>query len=288
VAACRTCGAVLPWWRVLFFQKVCANCARQRVEQIRYHGELVSAARAQYAQLSKAMADGTAPLVLNLPVLAQLEQRAELSAATQARIADDAVRTYTNRVLAHANLTDAEAGQLEQFARACGIDGAALQARLPDVLERISIARANAGTLPAIPSPSMICKKNEIVHLETGAHLLKEHLLREYRGGYSGFSFRIMKGVSYHVGGSRGHSVVVGKEIVADDVGTLAVSSQRIVFMGRKATMEIPFTKLVNMQVFTDGIQFHASNRKTAPLFRVQNGEVVAAFTNAAIQRSFA
>jgi len=37
--------------------------------------------------------------------------------------------------------------------------------------------------------------------------------------------------------------------------------------------------------VFKDGIQFHMSNRQTAPLFKLANGEVAAATVNAAVQR---
>ena len=36
--------------------------------------------------------------------------------------------------------------------------------------------------------------------------------------------------------------------------------------------MEIPFSKLMNLDVFTDGIRFHASNRQKAPLFKMQEG----------------
>jgi hypothetical protein len=41
----------------------------------------------------------------------------------------------------------------------------------------------------------------------------------------------------------------------------------------------------MNVEVFTDGIRFHASNRQRTPLFAVSNGEIVAATLNAAMQR---
>jgi hypothetical protein len=69
------------------------------------------------------------------------------------------------------------------------------------------------------------------------------------------------------------------------DSGTLSISSQRAVFIGARKTIEMPYTKLVNLSVFSDGIQFHLSNRQTAPLFRLQGGEVVAAAVNAAVHR---
>ena len=170
--------------------------------------------------------------------------------------------------------------------KALGVDVNALQTSFRDVLHRVLIARANDGRLSVLSEPHVICKKDEVVHVEMQATLLKEKTLHEYRGGYSGFSFRIVKGVSYHVGSTRGHSVVVGTQIVTDDVGIIAVSSQRVVFMGAKKTIEMPYSKIVNINVFTDGIQFHLSNRQSAPLFKVESGDTVAAVTNAAMQKA--
>jgi hypothetical protein len=47
--------------------------------------------------------------------------------------------------------------------------------------------------------------------------------------------------------------------------------------------MEAPHTKRVGLNVFTDGIQLHVSNRKSAPLFKVDDGHFVAAAVNAAL-----
>jgi hypothetical protein len=115
---------------------------------------------------------------------------------------------------------------------------------------------------------------------------MKEVALREWRGGSSGVSFRIAKGVSYRTGAIRGKSVVVGTELQVADSGVLAVTSQRIAYMGNK-TIELPYAKLMNLDVFSDGVRVHASNRQNAPLFKVDPGvgEVIAATVNAAMQK---
>ena len=69
------------------------------------------------------------------------------------------------------------------------------------------------------------------------------------------------------------------------DTGPLAVTSARVVFLGGRKTMEMPYSKLVGFEVFTDEICFNVSNRQNAPLFRLGSGEVVAATANAAMQR---
>ena len=143
----------------------------------------------------------------------------------------------------------------------------------------------NDDRLPVIPDPHLMAKKGEVVHLETQAALLKEVAVREYRGGYSGVSFRVAKGVRYNTGGFRGRSVVVGTKLQAMDTGILSVSSTRAVFLGTAKTIEFAYSKLVNLDVFDDGIRFHVSNRQTAHLFRLDSGPVVAATINAALQR---
>jgi hypothetical protein len=102
----------------------------------------------------------------------------------------------------------------------------------------------------------------------------------------SGVSFRIAKGVSYRTGAIRGKSVVVGTELQVADSGVLAVTSQRIAYMGNK-TIELSYAKLMNLDVFSDGIRVHVSNRQNAPLFKVDPGvgEVIAATVNAAMQK---
>src|SRR5215210_1117304 len=117
-------------------------------------------------------------------------------------------------------------------------------------------------------------KKGEVVHMEMVAALTKEVARREFRRGSAGVSFPIAKGVRFHTGGFRGRSVVVGSEIQLVDTGLLAVTSSRVVFLGSRKTMEIPFTKLLGMDVFSEGARFHASNRQNAPLFKLESGEV--------------
>jgi hypothetical protein len=95
-----------------------------------------------------------------------------------------------------------------------------------------------------------------------------------------------MKGVRYNVGRVKGRSVVVGTEMQIHDVGLLAVSSKRIVFMGEKRSMEIPLAKLLNLDMFEDGVRIHASNRQNAPLFQLQSNtpDVFGATVNAVMQ----
>ena len=90
-------------------------------------------------------------------------------------------------------------------------------------------------------------KRGEIVHLETPAALMHEVAVREWRGGSQGVSFRVAKGVRYHVGSTRGHLVTVGTQLQNADTGVLSVTNRGAAFLGRRKTVDMPYTKLMGM-----------------------------------------
>lgn len=147
--------------------------------------------------------------------------------------------------------------------RILGVDlGASLQ-QDPELGRHVMVAEANGGFLPEVPSSRLVQKKGEIVHLEAKATLLKDVTLRQSQGGYSGFSFPdrqdrhplSRRRLPRPERGSRNH----------------VLSSQRAVFIGNQKTIELPYAKLVNLTVFSDGVQFHVSNRQTAPYSSFQH-----------------
>jgi hypothetical protein len=147
------------------------------------------------------------------------------------------------------------------------------------------IASVNDGRLPDITDQAQILlKSGERVHYMVVASLMKEVTLREFRGGGTGVSIPIVKGVRFRTGSFRGKSVVIGSELQVADSGGLWLTSQRVVFAGQRKTLDLPYAKLANLNVFTDGVSFNMSNRQTVPLFKVPNGQVVGAIVNAAAQ----
>jgi hypothetical protein len=202
-----------------------------------------------------------------------------------ARAQDNVFRAYAETVLADDHLTVQEELSFFDLSEALGVDDEALGTTYRDVLFRLVVARANDGRLSEIEEPRLLRKGDEAVYLETQAALMKEVAIREYQGGYGGFSFRVAKGVRYSTGRTRGRSVVVGTELQIADVGILSVSSKRLAFIGERKSMEFPYAKLMSFEVYSDGIRLHASNRQTTPLFKLESGDVVAATLNEAMQR---
>ena len=75
----------------------------------------------------------------------------------------------------------------------------------------------------------------------------------------------------------RGRMVEVERGFEPIDEGELCITSSRAVYTGNRKTIEMPYTKLLDLNVYTDTIQVHLSNRQNPPTFRVANGPMVAA-----------
>ena len=67
---------------------------------------------------------------------------------------------------------------------------------------------------------------------------------------------------------------------------SLCVTSSRVVYTGTRKTMEMPYSKFLDINVYTDAIQIHVTNRQNPPIFRVADGPMVAAAIDAAMQRT--
>lgn len=202
------------------------------------------------------------------------------------RIASDSFRSFVGAALADDKLTEQEEQDVLSVADVLKID---LQSNLPDVFARLLVAKVNDGRLDSIESPErLLPKKGEVVHRQVAAALLKEVAIRQWQGGYGGVGFRVAKGVTFRTGQVKGKSVVVGSEIKIEDTGVLSVTSSRVSYLGDRKTVDIPFSKLVGLDVFSDGLTLQSSSRQNAILLRVNDGygEVVAATINAAMQRT--
>ena len=275
-STCSSCGTGLSFFQKLTGKSVCSPCT-QKQKQAR------SAAEEEYkATLAELVSSTTAipEIQSRLPALAQ---EAALSDAKLHALHLETFRSYTEEALEDDHLTEEEETSLFEMGTALAID---VQSELEDIMSRLIVAKVNDGRLPTVSEPHIMLKKGETVHAEMHAGLLKEVKVREYQGGYSGFSFRIAKGVRYHTGGTRGRLVVVDTKLETQDEGILSITSQRVVYMGSRKTLEMPYKKLVNLNVFTDGVQLHLSNRKNPPMFRLSDGsgDVVAAIVNVASQ----
>lgn len=275
---CATCGAQLGFTRRLTGATECADCAAKRKQA-------QADAKVEYRALIESAASGNADLLTLQSTLPSVAERASLQPQQTRDMNWSALMSAFDRSLADEVITADEEDRLVRLAESLGFGRSDFERAIEHKKAPVFIARVNDGRLPEFDSTRIMLKKGEVAHLETSAALLKEVQIREFRGGSRGVSFRIAKGVSYRVGASRGQMHVIGTELQTQDEGTLTITSKRAVFAGVRKTIEVSFAKLLGMNVYTDGVQFHVSNRQNPSLFRVESGPMVAAAVNGATQR---
>lgn len=290
---CRSCGRPLGVLdRVASGPSVCRNCAKQetQTQQTERAPAVLGAsppdrksARHEYEQLLARLAEGDASA---LATLSASRASANLSGRKSRKLATETFLAYAQHALADDQLSEDEEQLLFSIANELELDPSEVLKEHRQLFNRLLVATANAGRLEPLTDSQLVKKPGEEVYMEFPAATLKETVVREYRGGYSGVSFRIAKGVRYSTGGVRGRSVAVGTAIETTDSGRLAISSLRTVFIGARSTIEMPYSKIASLSVFSDGLVVNLSNRKNAPMFRVDSGEAVAAYMNAAFQRA--
>lgn len=128
------------------------------------------------------------------------------------------------------------------------------------------IQRGNMPTIPAVTN--LITQKGEKIYWSEPCTLAEEKVIRRsYQGGSQGVSLRIMKGVSYRVGGSRGH-LVSETGIVAVSEGDLVLTSKRVIFKGDKKSFAAKLDNILDVQLFSNGFQFSENNKSKPRLLK--------------------
>jgi hypothetical protein len=100
-------------------------------------------------------------------------------------------------------------------------------------------------------------------------------------------SFRIAKGVSYRVGAFRGH-LVSETGIVPVSDGRMIITSRRIVFAGNAKSFATRLDKIIDIQLFSDGMRFSESGRSKPRIIRFTqtgNADLVGAVLSHSINR---
>lgn len=276
MAACAVCGGKLGLGRRLSGRDECETCERRRLgEQTQAREELQAAV----------MAVATSRDSSRMALLPAIAERSGTTTMDLRGMKLEALRQMAATAVEDEYLTKEEEKGLEGAAESLGLEKEDFVEALGPYGNRLLIARVAAGRLPVLDQASIILKPGETPHIEVAARLMKEVVHREMRGGYSGVSIPITKGIRFRTGSYRGRSVVVGTSLQVADSGILAVTSRRAVFKGMRQSVEHLFSKLVGINVFDDGIQLHVSNRKNATLMKVDDGHMVAAVVNAVVQK---
>ena len=108
------------------------------------------------------------------------------------------------------------------------------------------------------PSNLMLKKGERLVFDVPNISLCEERSVR-VKGGYQGFSIRLMKGVSYRFGGFQGGTE---RQVTELDKGNLILTNKRLVFSGETNSKEIPLSKINTIEPLDHGIQLTRSGKQ--------------------------
>jgi len=141
------------------------------------------------------------------------------------------------------------------------------------------------GNMPTVSVQNVILQKSETAHWAEPGNILEERVVsRRYEGGSQGLSFRIAKGVSYRVGGHRGH-LVTDKAVLPVSSGELIITNKRVIFRGDAKSFNVRLDKLLEINFFSDGVRLTDDKGKPriVQLSNSGNADIVGAVLSRAI-----
>lgn len=114
------------------------------------------------------------------------------------------------------------------------------------------------GVVPqgGLSAPIILGKGESVLWTYNGVTMYQEKTVKEYAGRRSGWSFRVMKGVTYHMGGTKIRPV---EHSYMDDkgTGTLYVTNKNLIFQCSTSAQKVPYAKMIGVTPYSDGIEVH-------------------------------
>ncbi|MBO5630344.1 MAG: hypothetical protein J5965_14865 [Aeriscardovia sp.] len=156
-------------------------------------------------------------------------------------------------------LTDDEQKRMDDFANTLSLN-------LPATIEQNKMLKQlQQGIVPRtnFHAPILLGKDEVVLWCYDGVTMYQEKVKREMVGSHSGFSFRVMKGVTYRTGGFKGHPV---EHSYMDNAGTgsLYITNKHIIFHSSVRSTKIPYKKIIGLNPYQDGmgVQQDGANAK--------------------------
>lgn len=169
-------------------------------------------------------------------------------------------------------ITRQEENELEKIQNYLGVSDDKIAKTKQELSRMRLLNEIQNGNVPEIQVFNLIKQKNEKVYWDEPSSLLEEKVIRRgYVGGSQGFSFRIMKGVSYRVGSHRGQ-LVTETGILPVSAGNFIITSSRIILRGNNKSFAIKLDKILDIQLFSDGLRIFENNKSKPRIIQFHNG----------------
>jgi hypothetical protein len=198
-----------------------------------------------------------------VPVRADLVQAMlalDVMAGVQEKIVQLAQLARTERIKALSGIQQVQAAvkaRQDYLAQFGGVD--------PELI----LQQVQAGNYPAVPA-GIVLKGTEIALYSMPAALAEDRTTSRTVGGSVGYSVPLGHGFRFRVGSYQGQTIRE-ERLTTVDQGSVVVTTQRVVFNGRRRSLAIPTNKILNTVVYRDGLDVRAENRVKREVFLCQN-----------------
>ena len=234
-----------------------------------------NAARRGYAeQLEAALADG----ILTpgeVEQLAAIRAQRDLSEDETRMAAIALYRRALRDAAADARFTDDEQKRLSQLQEQLGLSAADLSADREQLHRLWLLSRVERGSLPELTSPLALSLEERCHWVVRSSFCQRTGLPSSQRREASSITFRIDDDTPFEVGPER-DDIGADPRYLPVDVGTIVLSSRRLIFRGAKRRVQFPYVLLQSVSLFGDAIRVVGSDGASAYLL-VEDAELTAA-----------
>ncbi len=182
------------------------------------------------------------------------------------------------RMAEDGHLSHAEERAIQTLCSMCGIKaGDPAQNSIWDKVNQLATLRdLRAGVLPTrfahVQVPFRMMKSETLIWLFDNVEYRTLKTRREFRGGSTGISVRVARGVYLRQSAFKGRPVEV-EEYVHVDTGLLGITTKHVYFTGPARSFRIRHSKMVSLTPFANGIGITRDTVRARPeIFRVEDG----------------
>ena len=246
--------------------------AEVKIEELVHEGmELAAAAHAGASHPRRALADIEAAIRENA-VAARIEAQELQSLVTKC------MEGEMERMAEDGHLSHEEEHAVQALCQMFGIQGDDQEENgIWSQLAKLAVLRDLAeGSLPArfaqVQVPFRMMKSETLIWLFDNVEYHAMRTRREFRGGSTGISVRVARGIYLRQSAFKGRPLEVN-EFAYVDTGLLGITTKHMYFTGPARSFRIRHSKIVSLTPFTDGISLTRDTANAKPeSFRVEDG----------------
>lgn len=108
--------------------------------------------------------------------------------------------------------------------------------------------------------PVMLGKNESALWYYDNVTMFLEKTKKEYVGGHSGFSIKVMKGVRYNTGKMNAHPIEYST-MENSGTGSLVITNKHILFCSNQQSIKLPYSKIIGLTPYCDGVEIHRDGK---------------------------